>query len=90
MVFLLRLSSLFIQINADTVRFHKTHAVPKIHWHDFKDVNVVYKTSSIKCFFRRKFQNYIDIGLRQKSLRNLEEKKKIYIYIYEKENNGNR
>ena len=89
MVFLLRLSSLFIQINADTVRFHKTHAVPKIHWHDFKDVDVVYKTSSIKCFFRRKFQNYIDIGLRQKSLRNLEEKK-IYIYIHEKENNGNR
>ena len=47
----------FIKINADTVRFHITHVVTKIHCQNFNDANdVVYKTSAIKCFFRRKLQ----------------------------------
>ena len=47
----------FIKINADTVRFHITHVLTKIHCQNFNDANdVVYKTSAIKCFFRRKLQ----------------------------------
>ena len=47
----------FIKINADTVRFHITHVVTKIHCQNFNDVNdVVYETSSIKCFYRGKLQ----------------------------------
>ena len=47
----------FIKINADTVRFHITHVVKKIHCQNFNDVNdVVYETSSIKCFYRGKLQ----------------------------------
>ena len=46
-----------IKINADTVRFHITHVLTKIHCQNFNDANdVVYKTSAIKCFFRRKLQ----------------------------------
>ena len=48
---------LFMNINADTVRFHITHVVTKTHCQNFNDANdVVYKTSSIKCFFRGKLQ----------------------------------
>ena len=48
---------LFMNINADTVRFHITHVVTKTHCQNFNDANdVVYKTSSIKCFFRGKIQ----------------------------------
>ena len=47
----------FIKINADTVRFHITHVLTKIHCQNFNDANdVVYKTSAIKCFFGRKLQ----------------------------------
>ena len=47
----------FIKINADTVRFHKTHVVTKTHCQNFNGANdVVYKTSFIKCFFRGKLQ----------------------------------
>ena len=47
----------FIKINADTVRFHITHVVTKTHCQNFNDANdVVYKMSSIKCFFRGKLQ----------------------------------
>ena len=47
----------FTKINADTVGFHITHVVTKIHCQNFNDANdVVYKTSAIKCFFRRKLQ----------------------------------
>ena len=47
----------FIKINADTVRFHITHVVTKTHCQNFNDANdVVYETSSIKCFFRGKLQ----------------------------------
>ena len=47
----------FIKINADTVWFHITHVVTKTHCQNFNDANdVVYKTSSIKCFFRGKLQ----------------------------------
>ena len=47
----------FIKINADTVRFHITHLVTKTHCQNFNDANdVVYETSSIKCFFRGKLQ----------------------------------
>ena len=45
------------QINADTVGFHITHVVTEIHCQNFNDANdVVYKTSSIKSFFRGKLQ----------------------------------
>ena len=48
---------LFMNINADTVRFHITHVVTKTHCQNFNGANdVVYKTSSIKCFFRGKLQ----------------------------------
>ena len=48
---------LFMNINADTVRFHITHVVTKIHCQNFNDANdVVYETSSIKSFFRGKLQ----------------------------------
>ena len=48
---------LFMNINADTVRFHITHVVTKTHCQNFNDANdVIYKTSSIKCFFRGKLQ----------------------------------
>ena len=47
----------FIKIYADTVGFHITHVVTKIHCQNFNDANdVVYKTSSIKSFFRGKLQ----------------------------------
>ena len=47
----------FIKINADTVWFHITHVVTKTHCQNFNDANdVVYETSSIKCFFRGKLQ----------------------------------
>ena len=47
----------FIKIDADTVRFHITHVLTKIHCQNFNDANdVVYETSAIKCFFRRKLQ----------------------------------
>ena len=47
----------FIKINADTVRFHITHVVTKTHCQNFNGANdVVYKASSIKCFFRGKLQ----------------------------------
>ena len=47
----------FIKINADTVRFHKTHVLTKILGRDFCDADhVVYKAFAVKCFFRRKLQ----------------------------------
>ena len=47
----------FIKINADAVGFHITHVLTKIHCQNFNDANdVVYKTSSIKSFFRGKLQ----------------------------------
>ena len=48
----------FIKINADTVRFHITHVLTKIHCQNFNDANdVVYKTFAVKCFFRGKLQH---------------------------------
>ena len=45
----------FIKINAGTVRFHITHLVTNTHCQNFNNANdVVYETSSIKCFFRGK------------------------------------
>ena len=42
---------LFININADTVRFYITHVVTKTHRQNFNDANdVVYKTFAVKCF----------------------------------------
>ena len=49
---------LFMNINADTVRFHITHVVTKTHCQNFNDANdVVYETFTVKCFFRGKLQH---------------------------------
>ena len=49
---------LFMNINADTVRFHITHIVTKTHCQNFNDANdVVYETFTVKCFFRGKLQH---------------------------------
>ena len=48
----------FMNINADTVRFHITYVVTKTHCQNFNDANdVVYKTFAVKCFFRGKLQH---------------------------------
>ena len=49
---------LFMNINADTVRFHITHVVTKTHCQNFNDANdVLYETFTVKCFFRGKLQH---------------------------------
>lgn len=45
----------FIKINADTVGFHITHVLTKLHFHDLNDTNhVVCEAFAVKLFFRRK------------------------------------
>ena len=74
---------LFMNINADTVRFHITHVVTKTHCQNFNGANdVVYKTSSIKCFFRGKLQLSALVCVREVF--------EIYKKILKKENTGKR
>ena len=73
----------FIKINADTVRFQITHLVTNTHCQNFNDANdVVYETSSIKCFFRGKLQ--------LSALVCVSEVFEIYKKILKKENTGKR
>ena len=73
----------FIKINADTVRFQITHLVTNTHCQNFNDANdVVYETSSIKCFFRGKLQLSALVCVREVF--------EIYKKILKKENTGKR
>ena len=65
-----------IKINADTVRFHVTHLVTKTHCQNFNNANdVVYETSSIKCFFRGKLSALVCVREAFEIYKNIKKRK---------------